>query len=93
MTDPGGKHEPLLHTKKERLIRKRNRPKGPPQLWCVVKEKATGKIITQALGKAIKNGTSESRARSNALIKLKAKVGKFRLKDYELSYRYAGKPT
>ncbi len=88
MTD--GRHDPLLHTPGQKYIRKRAAQKGPPQVWCMVTEKATGKVITQALGTVTKNDPAESRARSNALYLLKHKVGKFRLEDYELSYRYAG---
>ena len=65
-------------------------PEGPRQLWCVVIEKATGRTITQALGAATGKYSAQSRARVNALSRLKEILGRrYRLDEYELKYRTA----
>lgn len=74
----------------KRFIRTRKPPEGPRQLWCVVVEKATGRTITQALGTSTGKYSAQSRARVNALSRLKEILGRqYRLDEYELKYRTA----
>jgi len=80
----------LRHNKEGVFIRTRVPPKGPPQLWCVVIEKATGRTITQALGAALGKYSAQARARVNALSRLKEILGRrYKLDEYELQYRTA----
>jgi len=74
----------------KRIIRKRRPPEGPRQLWCLVIEKATGRKVTQALGTATGKYSAQSRARVNALSRLKEILGRrYDLSEYELKYRSA----
>ncbi len=60
---------------------------GPKQVRCMVREIATGREVTKAIGNRTAKWTAADRARVNALYRLRRKLGRRWIRsEYELVF-------